>query len=155
MLNNVWFIACIWMGLALIASLISIRTGVSVALVEILIGLAAGNMAVGFGGGTIQRRTTASRVAIDRVDEFSRPARQRRPHFSRRRGDRSAITQNQLAGEPVDWSVVVRGSIRRGVVLCAVLFWVGAARGANCRHRAFDDVGRGGLCSDDRGRFQR
>jgi len=54
MLNNVWFIACIWMGLALVASLISIRTGVSVALVEILIGLAAGNMAVGFEGGTLQ-----------------------------------------------------------------------------------------------------
>lgn len=54
MLNNVWFIACIWMGLALLASLISIRTGISVALVEILIGLAAGNMAVSFEGGTLQ-----------------------------------------------------------------------------------------------------
>src|SRR6266511_5900261 len=54
MLNNVWFIACIWMGLALVASLISIRTGISVTLVEILIGLAAGNMAVGFEGGTLQ-----------------------------------------------------------------------------------------------------
>jgi len=54
MLNNVWFIACIWMGLALVASLISIRTGISVALVEILIGLAAGNLAVGFEGGTLQ-----------------------------------------------------------------------------------------------------
>jgi Kef-type K+ transport system membrane component KefB len=54
MLNNVWFIACIWMGLALVASLISIRTGISVALVEILIGLLAGNMAVGFEGGTLQ-----------------------------------------------------------------------------------------------------
>jgi Kef-type K+ transport system membrane component KefB len=42
------------MGLALVASLISIRTGISVALVEILIGLAAGNMAVGFEGGTLQ-----------------------------------------------------------------------------------------------------
>ena len=54
MLNNVWFIACIWMGLALVASLISIRIGISVALVEILIGLVAGNMAVGFEGGTLQ-----------------------------------------------------------------------------------------------------
>jgi len=54
MLNNVWFIACIWMGLALVASRISIRTGISVALVEILIGLAAGNLAVGFEGGTLQ-----------------------------------------------------------------------------------------------------
>ncbi|PYJ26360.1 MAG: potassium transporter Kef [Verrucomicrobia bacterium] len=53
MLNNVWFIACIWMGLALVASLISIRTGISVALVEILVGLVAGNLAVGFEGGTM------------------------------------------------------------------------------------------------------
>jgi len=43
MLENVWFIAAIWMGLALIASLISIRVGISVALVEILIGVIAGN----------------------------------------------------------------------------------------------------------------
>ena len=54
MLNNVWFIACIWMGLALIASLISIRTGISVALIEIVVGLVAGNLAVGFEGGTLQ-----------------------------------------------------------------------------------------------------
>jgi Kef-type K+ transport system membrane component KefB len=42
------------MGLALIASLISIRTGVSVALIEILVGLVAGNLAVSFEGGTLQ-----------------------------------------------------------------------------------------------------
>jgi Kef-type K+ transport system membrane component KefB len=54
MLNNVWFIACIWMGLALIASLISIRTGISVALIEIVVGLVAGNLAIGFEGGTLQ-----------------------------------------------------------------------------------------------------
>jgi Kef-type K+ transport system membrane component KefB len=54
MLNNVWFIACIWMGLALVASLISIRTGISVALIEIVVGLVAGNLAIGFEGGTLQ-----------------------------------------------------------------------------------------------------
>jgi len=43
MLENVWFIAAIWMGLAFVASLISIRLGVSVALVEILVGVIAGN----------------------------------------------------------------------------------------------------------------
>lgn len=43
MLDNVWFIAAIWMGLAFIASLISIRAGISVALIEILIGVIAGN----------------------------------------------------------------------------------------------------------------
>ena len=43
MFENIWFIAAIWMGLAFIASLISIRLGVSVALIEILIGVIAGN----------------------------------------------------------------------------------------------------------------
>jgi Kef-type K+ transport system membrane component KefB len=54
MLNNIWFIAAIWMGLALAGSLISIWTGISVALVEILVGVLAGNLAVGFEGGTLQ-----------------------------------------------------------------------------------------------------
>ncbi len=42
-LSNIWFVAAIWMALALIASIISIRLGVSVALIEILIGIIAGN----------------------------------------------------------------------------------------------------------------
>src|SRR5437016_2741378 len=53
MFENIWFIAAVWMGLALIASLISIRTGISVALVEILVGVVAGNLAVGLEGGTL------------------------------------------------------------------------------------------------------
>src|SRR6266487_3050892 len=54
MLNNIWFIAAIWMGLALVGSLISIWTGISVVLIEILVGVAAGNIALGFEGGTLQ-----------------------------------------------------------------------------------------------------
>jgi Kef-type K+ transport system membrane component KefB len=42
-MQNIWYIAAIWMGLALVASLISIRVGISVALVEILVGVLAGN----------------------------------------------------------------------------------------------------------------
>jgi Kef-type K+ transport system membrane component KefB len=42
-IGNIWFIAAAWMGLALLASLVSIRLGVSVALAEILIGVLAGN----------------------------------------------------------------------------------------------------------------
>src|SRR5881628_352009 len=53
MLENIWFVAAVWMGLALIGSLISIRTGISVALVEILVGVVAGNLAVGLEGGTL------------------------------------------------------------------------------------------------------
>ena len=54
MLENIWFIAAVWMGLALLASLISIRTGISVALVEIAVGVVVGNLVVGFEGGTLQ-----------------------------------------------------------------------------------------------------
>ncbi len=54
MFENIWFIAAVWMGLALVASLISIRTGISVALIEILVGVIAGNVAVGLEGGTLQ-----------------------------------------------------------------------------------------------------
>ena len=43
MLQNIWFVAAIWMGLALIASFFSIWTGISVALIEIVVGLLAGN----------------------------------------------------------------------------------------------------------------
>src|SRR5438552_18755061 len=43
MTQNVWFIAAIWMALALSASLISLWAGISVVLVEILVGVIAGN----------------------------------------------------------------------------------------------------------------
>jgi len=43
MIDNIWFVAAIWMGVAFPASLISIRFGISVALVEIRIGVLGGN----------------------------------------------------------------------------------------------------------------
>src|SRR5258708_2086207 len=39
-------VAAIWVGLALIASLVAMRLRLSVALVEILVGVAAGNLAL-------------------------------------------------------------------------------------------------------------
>jgi Kef-type K+ transport system membrane component KefB len=44
-MESSWGIAAVWMGLALVASLLSIRFKLSVALVEILVGIAAGNLA--------------------------------------------------------------------------------------------------------------
>ncbi len=41
---NVYWVAAAWMGMALLASLISIRIGVSVALVEIVVGAIVGNL---------------------------------------------------------------------------------------------------------------
>ncbi len=42
-MENVWLASALWIGLALLASIISIRTAISVALVEILVGAVAGN----------------------------------------------------------------------------------------------------------------
>ena len=43
-MDNAYLIAALWMGLALLASLISIRIGISVALVEIGLGVVGGNV---------------------------------------------------------------------------------------------------------------
>lgn len=48
-MDNAYLIASAWIGLALLASLVSIRFGISVALVEIALGVLAGNA---FGLGT-------------------------------------------------------------------------------------------------------
>jgi Kef-type K+ transport system membrane component KefB len=41
--EQLWWDAAIWFGLALLASVISWRVGVAVALVELVVGIAAGN----------------------------------------------------------------------------------------------------------------
>lgn len=41
---NIYFVAAIWLGLALLASLVSIRIAIPVALVEIVVGALAGNI---------------------------------------------------------------------------------------------------------------
>lgn len=43
-MDNVWFISTLWIGLALLSSLISIRIAISVALIEIVVGAVAGNV---------------------------------------------------------------------------------------------------------------
>src|SRR6202162_2034777 len=44
MFQNIWFVAAVWMGLALVASFVSIWAGISVALIEIFVGVLAGNL---------------------------------------------------------------------------------------------------------------
>ena len=41
---NIWLSASLWVGLALVAAMISIRVGISVALIEIGVGVLAGNL---------------------------------------------------------------------------------------------------------------
>jgi len=52
--EQVWYTATAWIGLALLASLISIRIGISVALVEIFLGFVAGNCGAYFGSAIFQ-----------------------------------------------------------------------------------------------------
>lgn len=42
-MENVWLVSAVWLGLALLASVVSIRVAMSVALVEIMVGALAGN----------------------------------------------------------------------------------------------------------------
>lgn len=43
-MSNVWLDSALWLGLALLASLISVRVAISVALIEIVVGAVAGNL---------------------------------------------------------------------------------------------------------------
>ena len=43
MMHNQWFQAALWMGLALIATLLSVRIAISIALLEIMVGVIGGN----------------------------------------------------------------------------------------------------------------
>ncbi len=62
-MNDSW-IAAAWMGLALLASLLSIRLGISVALVEILVGAVAGNVPA-LAGWSSRPRSPTSRPPPD------------------------------------------------------------------------------------------
>src|SRR6266536_253604 len=56
-MEKIWYLAALWMGLAFLASLISIRTGISVALIEIVVGVAAGNIHFGGANGHLLKTT--------------------------------------------------------------------------------------------------
>jgi Kef-type K+ transport system membrane component KefB len=74
-MHNVWLDSALWLGLALLASLISVRVAVSVALIEIVVGAIAGNL-VG--------------LPHHRMGQFPRRIRRHPAHLPRRHRDRPA-----------------------------------------------------------------
>jgi hypothetical protein len=128
--ENIWFIAAFWMGLALLASLISIRLGISVALIEIVVGVIVGN--IHFGQYHNLLRTT----------EWT--------NFLAMLGS-GVLTF--LAGAEIDPASLRANpaAVPRGVAVRAVRAGLAAAPGVDCGHRPLDDLGSGGLCGDDRG----
>ena len=140
MIENIWFIAAIWMGLALLASLISIRVGISVALIEILVGVAAGNIHFGDGQQILQSTDWTNFLAM-----------------------LGSGVLTFLAGAEID-PVSLRANLRASMAIGTPAFllpfagvWavrairsrLAAASGANRRHRALHHFGGRGLCRDD------
>src|SRR6266576_364207 len=149
MLNNIWFIAAIWMGLALVGSLISIWTGISVALIEILVGVAAGNIALGFEGGTLQIGIAGGNIDAGQLHHVLQSTEW--TNFLAMLG---AGVLTFLAGAEIDphslkanWraSVLIGNSllcdsVRRRLVRRAVRLWLVTASGANRWDCALHDI---------------
>ena len=137
-MENVWFTAALWLGLAFLASMISIRVAISVALIEIMVGAVAGN--------TIGLQLTEW---VNFLAGFG------------------AILLTFLAGSEIDPQVVRdtrarawdrRGRLlrplSRGSPLRPLSCSAGLATGANRRHLALDDLGRRRLRGHGRDRLQ-
>ena len=164
MFENVWFIAAVWMGLALIASLISIRTGISVALVEIFVGVVAGNLAVGLEGGTLHVGIAGAGASAGHLHHMLQSTEW--TNFLALLGS-GVLTF--LAGAEID-PVSLKANWRASVLIgalsfaapfavvwlcCAIRFRLVSAPGTNRWHRAFYYLRRRCLRGDDRRRIQR
>jgi Kef-type K+ transport system membrane component KefB len=132
---SVWLQSALWLGLALLASLISIRIAVSVALIEIVVGAVAGNL-IGL-------------QVTDWVNFLS---------------GFGAILLTFLAGAEIDprivrkhfWSSMSIGLVGfvapylRSAALRAFRRQLAVASSADCRDCIVDHLGSGRLCGDDR-----
>ena len=159
MLENIWFIAAVWMGLALLASLISIRTGISVALIEILVGVVAGNLAVGLEGGTLHVGIAGAGTSAGHLHHVLQSTEW--TNFLALLGsgvltflagaeiDPISLKLN-LAGKRADRRSFICHSIRGSVALCRIRFGLAFAPGSNCWYRAVYDFRRRRLRGDDR-----
>ena len=79
-MQNVWLVSSVWLGLALAASIISIRVAISVALIEIMVGAIAGNT-IGL---------------TSRVGQLSGWLRRDHAHVSGRHGDRQPVMRKHF-----------------------------------------------------------
>jgi hypothetical protein len=78
MSESPWLIAALWIGLALLASLISIRTAISVALIELVVGAAVGIVVIrpeGTGGEAVHAADILVRDIRDGLDLLLKPSR--------------------------------------------------------------------------------
>ena len=123
---NDWLLSGLWIGMALLASLVSIRVAVSVALIEIVVGAFAGNI-VGL----------PLAPWVNYLAGFG------------------AILLTFLAGAEIDpvvirkhfWSSMTIGIVGffapflRSASLCSLCGQLAVGPGSNCRNRSFYDIG--------------
>jgi hypothetical protein len=102
---NIYYVAAIWLGMALLASVISIWIAVPAALVEIVIGALAGNIvrtaagtsrAARLAGRRARRRRRSTRC---RSPGLVRPARPKCPHLRSRRRPAAEPGRHQGVGQ--------------------------------------------------------
>ena len=138
-MEQVWYTATAWIGLAFLASLISIRIGISVALVEIFLGFVAGNLGAHFGSAIFQPNAWINFLA-----------------------GFASVVLTFLAGaeiEPEAFRRQLKPSLAIGIVSFLLPF-LGAMAYAyyvsrlespgrpDCRHRPVHHLHGGGLCGD-------
>src|SRR6059058_3895163 len=135
MMQNIWFSAAIWMALALSASLISIWAGISVALVEILVGVIAGNF-------------LGIHATTDWINFLALLGSGVLTFLAGR--NRSPFAENESARQRIHWYSFVRSAVRDCLAICAVRPRLAPAAGADRWSRTFDHIGGGRLRSNDR-----
>ena len=138
---NIYYVAAIWLGMALLASVVSIRIAVPAALVEIVVGALAGN--------------------IPGIQRARHPDRRRHLPGQRglagadvpgRSGDRPGVAARALEGEPVHRPGLVRAAVPGRVRVLRPGPRLASARRRDRRHRAEHDLGRRGVRGHGRDR---
>src|SRR6266480_3749557 len=138
MTQNVWFIAAIWMALALSASLISIWAGISVALVEILVGVVAGNF-------------LGIHATTDWINFLALLGSGVLTFLAGAEIDPRSLKTNLRASGLI--GILSFGAVRDCLAIWAVRPRLAPAAGADRRSRTFDHIGGGRLRSNDRRRL--
>ena len=138
-MQNVWLASAVWIGLALLASIISIRVAMSIALVEIVVGAVAGNV-----------------IHLEITPWVDLPRRLRRhpADLPGRNRDRPASRAQALLVEHEHRDDRFSCALSRGHAVCPLRPALAMAAGADRRHFAVHDVGRRRLRGDGGDRLE-
>src|ERR1039457_6856048 len=140
---NLYLVTAVWVGLALLASLVSIRIAIPVALVEIVVGALAGNIP-GIKEHITQTEFTTF-LATGRIGD---------PHLPGGGGDRPGVAAQELEGKPVDRVRLVPLTPSRRLRVLSRGPRLAPPRGGDRRRGTQYDLGSGCLRGDDRDRVE-